>query len=166
MSSCKSVDLNNLLVSLLPGSRKEQRTFSIKPGEVLCIRIRGDEEDSAVADIDRVRRRLDVVDPDWPLISEAAKVKAHGGLSYADAVCLASCTPGRGAPLDRRPPRSLTGRLSIHARSWTCALQLGESPRGALRRPLQRTRENGSASIRATWFYLCSVRGIRRPMLP
>ncbi len=63
---------------------------SINLGEVLCIRMRGDGEDAAAADIDRVRQRLDVVDPDWPLISEAAKVKAHGGLSYADAFCLAT----------------------------------------------------------------------------
>jgi predicted nucleic acid-binding protein len=63
---------------------------SINLGEVLYIRMRGDGEDAAAADIDRVRQRLDVVDPDWPLISEAAKVKAHGGLSYADAFCLAT----------------------------------------------------------------------------
>ena len=63
---------------------------SINLGEVLYIRMRGDGEDAAAADIDRVRQRLDVVDPDWPLISEAARVKAHGGLSYADAFCLAT----------------------------------------------------------------------------
>ena len=63
---------------------------SINLGEVLYIRIRGDGEDSAAADIDRVRERLDVVDPDWPLVSEAARIKAHGGLSYADAFCLAT----------------------------------------------------------------------------
>jgi predicted nucleic acid-binding protein len=63
---------------------------SINLGEVLYIRMRGDGEDAAAADIDRVRQHLDVVDPDWPLISEAARVKAHGGLSYADAFCLAT----------------------------------------------------------------------------
>lgn len=63
---------------------------SINLGEVLYIRIRGDGEDSAGADIDRMRQRLDVVDPDWPLVSEAARIKAHGGLSYADAFCLAT----------------------------------------------------------------------------
>ena len=45
---------------------------SVNLGEVLYIRMRSDGEDSAVADIDRVRQRLDVVDPDWPLVSEAA----------------------------------------------------------------------------------------------
>ncbi len=63
---------------------------SVNLGEVLYIRIRGDGEDLASADIDRVRMRLDVVDPDWPLVSEAARVKAHGGLSYADAFCVAT----------------------------------------------------------------------------
>jgi len=63
---------------------------SINLGEALYIRMRGDGEDSAAADIDRVRQRLDVVDPDWPLVSEAARIKAHGGLSYADAFCLAT----------------------------------------------------------------------------
>ena len=63
---------------------------SINLGEVLYIRMRGDGEDAAAADIDRVRQRLDVVDPDWPLVSEAARVKAHGGLSYADAFCVAT----------------------------------------------------------------------------
>jgi predicted nucleic acid-binding protein len=63
---------------------------SVNLGEVLCIRMRSDGEDSAAADIDRVRQRLDVVDPDWPLVSEAARIKAHGGLSYADAFCVAT----------------------------------------------------------------------------
>lgn len=63
---------------------------SINLGEVLYIRMRGDGEDAAAADIDRVRQRLDVIDPDWPLVSAAAKIKAHGGLSYADAFCLAT----------------------------------------------------------------------------
>ena len=63
---------------------------SINLGEVLYICMRGDGEDAAAADIDRVRQHLDVVDPDWPLVSEAARVKAHGGLSYADAFCLAT----------------------------------------------------------------------------
>lgn len=71
---------------------------SINLGEVLYIRMRGDGESSAVADVDRVRRRLDFVDPDWPLVSEAARIKAHGGLSYADAFCVATARRA-GAPL-------------------------------------------------------------------
>ena len=31
-----------------------------------------------------------MLDPDWPLVSAAAKIKARGGLSYADAFCIAT----------------------------------------------------------------------------
>jgi predicted nucleic acid-binding protein len=31
-----------------------------------------------------------VIDPDWPLISAAAEIKARGDLSFADAFCLAT----------------------------------------------------------------------------
>jgi predicted nucleic acid-binding protein len=71
---------------------------SVNLGEVLYIRMRGDGEESALADIERVRRRLDVLDPDWPLVSAAAMIKARGGLSYADAFCIATAVR-IGAPL-------------------------------------------------------------------
>lgn len=71
---------------------------SVNLGEVLYVRMRGDGEELAVADIEMVRRRLDVVDPDWSLVTTAAKVKAHGGLSYADAFCIATALR-IGAPL-------------------------------------------------------------------
>lgn len=71
---------------------------SINLGEVLYIRMRGDGEDAAVADIERVRSRLDVLDPDWSLVAAAARVKAGGGLSYADAFCIATAIR-MGAPL-------------------------------------------------------------------
>ncbi len=63
---------------------------SVNLGEVLYIRMRGDGEKSAMEDVEKVRQRLDVLDPDWPLVSAAAKVKALGGLSYADAFCIAT----------------------------------------------------------------------------
>jgi predicted nucleic acid-binding protein len=63
---------------------------SINLGEVLYIHMREAGEDPAVAIIEAVRKRLDVLDPDWPLVSTAAKVKARGGLSYADAFCIAT----------------------------------------------------------------------------
>ncbi len=37
-----------------------------------------------------LRQDIEVVDPDWPLISAAAEIKARGGLSFADAFCLAT----------------------------------------------------------------------------
>ena len=63
---------------------------SINIGEVLYIRVREDGDDSALAIIETIRRRLDVIDPDWSLVSSAAAIKAHGGLAYADAFCLAT----------------------------------------------------------------------------
>lgn len=63
---------------------------SINLGEVLYIRIRDKDEAAALADIEEVRRRLDVIEPDWALVAGAAKIKAEGGLSYADAFCIAT----------------------------------------------------------------------------
>ena len=63
---------------------------SVNLGEVLYIRMRQDGEESTVATIDEVRGLLEVIDPDWPLVSAAASIKAGGGLSYADAFCIAT----------------------------------------------------------------------------
>ena len=63
---------------------------SINLGEVLYIRMRAGDAESAQADIDSIRRRLTVIEADWPLISSAAVIKARGGLSYADAFCVAT----------------------------------------------------------------------------
>lgn len=61
---------------------------SINLGEVLYIRIRAGGEDSARDDVETIRRRLTVIDPDWPMVVAAASIKAEGGLSYADAFCI------------------------------------------------------------------------------
>jgi PIN domain nuclease of toxin-antitoxin system len=63
---------------------------SVNLGEVLYIRMRQDGEESAVATVDQVRGLLEVIDPDWALVSAAASIKAGGGLSYADAFCIAT----------------------------------------------------------------------------
>lgn len=65
---------------------------SVNLGEVLYIRMRSDGDVAALADIERVRERIDVVDPDWQLVAAAAKVKARGGVAYADAFCIATAT--------------------------------------------------------------------------
>lgn len=65
---------------------------SINLGEVLYIRMRAMGEDSARADIETIRERLKVVDPDWEMVAAAAGIKAAGGLSYADAFCVATAT--------------------------------------------------------------------------
>jgi predicted nucleic acid-binding protein len=63
---------------------------SINLGEVLYIRTRAIGEDSARADVETIRRRLTLVEPDWSLVMDAATIKANGGLSYADAFCIAT----------------------------------------------------------------------------
>lgn len=63
---------------------------SINLGEVLYILMREDGEESAVATVEAIRKRLDVVEPDWPLVLTAARIKADGRLSYADAFCIAT----------------------------------------------------------------------------
>jgi len=63
---------------------------SINLGEALYMRIRGRGEGDVMADIEKVRKRSKVIGADWALIRSAAKVKARGGLSYADAFCVAT----------------------------------------------------------------------------
>jgi predicted nucleic acid-binding protein len=81
---------------------------SVNLGEVLYIRIRAADERSAEADIESVRRRLTVVDPDWRLTVAAARVKAHGGLAYADAFCIATASQ-LGVPLWTGDPEIIDG---------------------------------------------------------
>jgi PIN domain nuclease of toxin-antitoxin system len=45
-----------------------------------------------------IRRVVSVEDPDWELVSAAAEVKADGGVSYADAFCIATAAR-HGMPL-------------------------------------------------------------------
>ena len=63
---------------------------SVNLGEVLYIRIREVGEDSGVAEVEEVRNLIEVIDPAWPLVAAAARIKAAGGLSYADAFCIAT----------------------------------------------------------------------------
>jgi predicted nucleic acid-binding protein len=69
---------------------------SINLGEALYIRIRATGESAATADVEAIRRRLEVIDPDWKLVSAAAAIKASGGLSYADAFCIATAIRADG----------------------------------------------------------------------
>jgi predicted nucleic acid-binding protein len=71
---------------------------SINLGEVLYIRMRREGEESAAATVDQVRDLLKVIDPDWPLVAAAASIKGRGGLSYADAFCIATAIHAK-APL-------------------------------------------------------------------
>lgn len=63
---------------------------SFNLGEALYIQIRGFGEKAARRTIEKVRAELDVVEPDWPLVADAAAIKASGGLSFADCFAIAT----------------------------------------------------------------------------
>ena len=86
---------------------------SVNLGEVLYIRMRQDGEESAVATVNQVRGLLEVIDPDWPLVSTAASIKAAGGLSYADAFCVATALRA-DAPLWTGDPE-IVGQAASHS---------------------------------------------------
>jgi predicted nucleic acid-binding protein len=63
---------------------------SVNLGEALYLEMRVLGPGRADYAIDRVCRELTVIDPDWALVSAAARVKVAGGLSFADAFCIAT----------------------------------------------------------------------------
>jgi predicted nucleic acid-binding protein len=63
---------------------------SINLGEALYLEMRVRGPGNADNTIEDVRRELDVIHPDWELVAAAAEVKAGGGLSFADAFCIAT----------------------------------------------------------------------------
>ncbi len=80
-----------------PAARVEELIFggealisSINLGEALYWTERRQGQRAAREQIDELPQMLAVEDPDWPLISAAAHIKAGGGLSYADAFCVAT----------------------------------------------------------------------------
>lgn len=79
---------------------------SINLGEVLYIRMRVVGESAAQADVNAIRTRLTVVDPSWETVEIAAAIKSDGGLSFADAFCIATATQ-LNAPLLTGDPEIL-----------------------------------------------------------
>jgi predicted nucleic acid-binding protein len=63
---------------------------SVNLGEALYLEIRARGKGDAGETIEAARRELTVIDTDWRLVTVAAGVKALGGLSYADAFCVAT----------------------------------------------------------------------------
>jgi PIN domain nuclease of toxin-antitoxin system len=68
----------------------EQVMSSVNLGEVLYWTIRDRGEERAAAIVDPIRSALRVEHPDWQIVTTAAQVKARGGISYADAFCVAT----------------------------------------------------------------------------
>ena len=63
---------------------------SVNLGEALYLEMRARGVTCAGDAVEDARQELNVVDPDWDLIKLAAAVKARGGLSFADAFCIAT----------------------------------------------------------------------------
>jgi predicted nucleic acid-binding protein len=63
---------------------------SINVGEVLYRVVRDQGRRRGGELVEGIRTLVRVEDPDWPLVCDAAAIKARGGLSYADAFCVAT----------------------------------------------------------------------------
>jgi predicted nucleic acid-binding protein len=79
---------------------------AVNLGEVLYKLERDYGREQATTLVDRVRALTTVEDPDWELVVGAARVKAAGGLSYADSFCVATAQRHR-APLYTGDPKIL-----------------------------------------------------------
>ena len=89
---------------------------AVNLGEVLYLRIRSAGEDRARTEVEAIKSLLTVIDADWPTVLTAARVKAHGGLAYADAFCVAAALH-LNAPLWTGDPEILeqAGRYDFEA---------------------------------------------------
>jgi predicted nucleic acid-binding protein len=63
---------------------------SVNLGEVLYRQIRAVGPSAAGKGVDVLRQEMKVICPNWELVVAAAETKALGGLSYADAFCVAT----------------------------------------------------------------------------
>jgi PIN domain nuclease of toxin-antitoxin system len=63
---------------------------SVNLGEVYYVALRDYGSQLATTMVERMRRSIEIEHPDWPLVRTAAEIKARGGLSYADAFCVAT----------------------------------------------------------------------------
>jgi predicted nucleic acid-binding protein len=87
---------------------------SVNLGEALYAEIRDSGREAAKQAIAAVRRQMTLVDPDWELVAAAAEIKSRGGLSYADAFCVATAQQ-LDAPLWTGDPEivGLSGEVEI-----------------------------------------------------
>jgi PIN domain nuclease of toxin-antitoxin system len=79
---------------------------SVNLGEVLYRLEREHDSAHAMALVEQVRTVTMVEDPDWHLVVDAARLKTSGGLSYADAFCVATAQRHQ-APLYTGDPEIL-----------------------------------------------------------
>jgi PIN domain nuclease of toxin-antitoxin system len=62
-----------------------------------------------------IRRAITVEDPGWPLVTAAARIKAAGGLSFADAFCVATAER-HGVPVYTGDPEILALSVAVPLR--------------------------------------------------
>lgn len=79
---------------------------AINLGEVLYKLERDHGHEQAGALVEQVRAVTIVEDPDWDLVRRAAHIKSAGGISYADAYCVATAQR-HDAPLYTGDPEIL-----------------------------------------------------------
>jgi predicted nucleic acid-binding protein len=70
--------------------REQPIMCSVNLGEAFYVLIRAHGEDMGNRAVEKARAELNVLDPSWDLVAEAARIKAGGGLSYADCFALAT----------------------------------------------------------------------------
>ena len=76
---------------------------SINLGEALYVETRRVGASRSAKAIRAAQMQMTVIDPDWDLVSAAAGLKARGGLSYADAFCVATAQRLDAAVLTGEP---------------------------------------------------------------
>jgi predicted nucleic acid-binding protein len=68
----------------------EALVSAINLGEVLYGLERAHGRERATELVEQIRSVITVEEPDWELVAQASHIKAAGGLSYADAFCVAT----------------------------------------------------------------------------
>jgi predicted nucleic acid-binding protein len=76
---------------------------SVNLGEAYYLLCRRYGRDAARGRVARLRQVVTVEDPDWDVVEAAADLKANGGLSYADAFCIATAKRHQAALLTGDP---------------------------------------------------------------
>jgi predicted nucleic acid-binding protein len=90
----------------------EATACSINLGEVLYRQIRAVGPSAAKQGVAVLRQDIEVISPNWELVVAAAETKARGGLSYADAFCVATAER-QGSPLWTGDPEIIELEVAV-----------------------------------------------------
>lgn len=116
-----------IVTDILQSETAELQISSINLGEVyyILLRRRGEHVAEEVLQNTLLEEALTLQEASWSRVKEAARIKARGGLSYADCFALALAQE-RGAPLLTGDPemRAVAAQLGVQV------IWLGESTPG------------------------------------